>query len=114
MSQALSPGRALPRVAINPVSVSFGGIPAGAGQTKTFNVTLTALGAGGTYPLSITDTTGTGVSYTVSPTTVTLATNGSASVTVTMKATKGASRGGHQAWLNVGTVAHAAVYTLVK
>ena len=102
------------RVAINPVSVSFGGIPAGAGQTKTFNVTLTALGAGGTYPLSITDTTGTGVGYTVSPTTVMLATNGSASVTVTMKATKGASRGGHQAWLNVGTAAHAAVYTLVK
>ncbi|MEJ7802688.1 MAG: S8 family serine peptidase [Candidatus Limnocylindria bacterium] len=105
------------RVAIDPVSVSFGAIPAGAGQTKTFKVTLRALGAGGTYPLAIANTTGTGITYSVSPANVTLATNGSATATVTMTAAKAASRGDHQAWLNVGTggaVAHAAVYTLVK
>ncbi len=105
------------RVAIDPVSVSFGAIPAGAGQTKAFKVRLTALGAGGTYPVTVSDTKGTGVAFTVSPPSVTLGTNGSATVTVTMTATKAASRGDHQAWLNIGTggaVAHAAVYTLVK
>ena len=102
------------RVAVAPVSVSFGAIPAGAGQTKTFKVSLTALGAGGTYPLTISNTTGTGITYTVSPASVTLGSNATALATVTMTATKAASRGDHQAWLNVGTVAHAAVYTLVK
>lgn len=102
------------RVAVTPVSVSFGAIPAGAGQTRTFKVSLTALGAGGTYPLTISNTTGSGITYTVSPASVTLGSNGTASATVTMTATKAASRGDHQAWLNVGTVAHAAVYTLVK
>jgi len=98
-------------------SVSFGAIPAGAGQTTALKVTLTALGAGGTYPVTIFDTKGTGVAFTVSPASVTLGTNGSTTVTVTMTATKAASRGNHQAWLNIGTggaVAHAAVYTLVK
>lgn len=75
------------------------------------------MGAGGTYPLSIANTTGTGITYSVSPASVVLVTDGSATATVTMTASKAASRGDHQAWLNVGAggaVAHAAVYTLVK
>ena len=106
-------------VALGPVSVSFGAIPAGAGQAKTVPVSLTNLsGSGATFSLTIADTTGTGVSFTVGSSSVTLAAGQTATVNVSMAATKGAGRGDHQAWLTVSSggeqVAHAAVYALVK
>lgn len=106
------------RAALSPVSVSFGAVPAGAGQTKTFPVTiLNVSGGSATYSLGVTGTTGSGVSFTVTPS-VSLAAGASATVTVTMTATKAAGSGDHQAWLRVSTggteVAHAAIYTLVK
>jgi uncharacterized membrane protein len=107
------------KVAISPVSVSFGAIPAGSGQTKSVAVRLTNLtGSSATWSLGIADTTGTGVSYSVSAASVTLAAGASATVNVTMTAAKAAGRGDHQAWLTVKSgatlVAHAAVYTLIK
>lgn len=106
------------KVAIDPVSVSFGSVPAGAGQTKTYNVELTNLGSGNnTFSLAI-GAGGSGVSYTVSPTSVSLAAGASKTVAVTMLATKRASAGGHQAKLTVsssgGENAHAVIYTLIK
>lgn len=103
---------------LDPVSVSFGAIPAGAGQTKTFAATVTNLTASSSLKLSIADVTGSGVSFSV-PASVTVGTGASATFTVTMTATKGASRGDHQAWLIVKDaagreLAHAAVYTFVK
>jgi minor extracellular serine protease Vpr len=106
-------------VALDPVSVSFGAVPSGAGQTLAFDVTLTDLGgAGGTFGVAV----GAGdasVAYSVAPASVTLAAGGSATVTVTMAAQKGAAAGDHSAKLAVsdsegGEVAHAVVYTLVK
>jgi subtilisin family serine protease len=95
-------------VALDPVSVSFGAVPSGAGQTKTATVQL-SLGAG-PYTVSVSPSTGTGVAYSA-------AVSGS-TITVTMSAAKGASGGDHQATLRVmrgGTeIAHAAVYTLIK
>jgi subtilisin family serine protease len=95
-------------VALDPVSVSFGAIPSGAGQTKTATVQL-SLGAG-PFTVSVGPSTGTGVSYSA-------AVSGS-TITVTLSAAKGASAGDHQATLRVlqggAEVAHAAVYTLVK
>jgi subtilisin family serine protease len=104
--------------ALSPVSVSFGAVPAGAGQTKAFTVTiLNTTGGSATYSLGISGTTGSGVSYSVTPS-VSLAAGATATVTVTMTATKAAGFGDHQAWLRVSTggteVAHAAIYTLVK
>lgn len=108
------------KAGLGPVSVSFGAIPAGAGQTKSVAVQVTNLGSSpANWSLGIADTTGTGVSFSVSPSSVSgLAAGASTTVTVSMAATKAASRGDHQAWLTVKAggmlVAHAAVYTLVK
>jgi minor extracellular serine protease Vpr len=107
------------RAALSPVSVSFGAIPAGAGQVKSSPLTiLNTTGGTVTWTLGVADTTGSGVSFSVSPSSVTLAAGASTTVNVVMTATKAAGRGDHQAWLTVsggGTaIAHAAVYALVK
>ena len=106
-------------VGLSPVSVSFGAIPSGAGQTKSVAISLTNLSAtSATWSLGIADTTGSGVSYSLSASSVTVAAGASATVNVRLTATKGASGGDHQAWLTVSSggtlVAHAAVYTIVK
>lgn len=105
-------------VAIEPVSVSFGAIPSGAGQTKTIAVRLTNLsGAPISWALAITGTPGSGVTFSADPS-VNLDIGESTTVNVTMTATRSAGFGGHQAWLTVSSggteIAHAAVYTLVK
>lgn len=106
------------RVALDPVSVSFGAVPPGSGQTRSFTVTVTNLGASGTFSFAVADTDANGVSFAVSPSTLTLAGGDSGTVTLTASADKGALAGNNQALLSVkaGTVevAHAAVYTLVK
>ena len=107
------------RVALDPVSVSFGAVPSGSGQTQTFALTLTNLGSSpATFGVSIGPSTGTGLSYAASPSTVNLAAGESATITITMTAAKKTSKGDHQAWLTISSggteVAHAAVYTLVK
>ena len=97
------------KVALDPVSVSFGAVPSGSGQSDTRTVSLSTLGGAATS-VAVTGTTGTGVAYGA-----TLSGN---TITVTMVADKGASAGGHQAILRVtgagGEIAHAAVYTLIK
>jgi minor extracellular serine protease Vpr len=101
------------RVALDPVSVSFGAIPSGSGQTQSFDVQVSDLaGTGGTYAVSI-GSGGGGVAYSVYPSLVSIGAGGSATVTVTMQALKGAAAGGHQATLTIGN-AHAAVYALIK
>lgn len=96
-------------VALDPVSVSFGAVPSGAGQADTRTVSLSSLGGAATT-VAVTDTTGTGVTYG--------ATLSGSTITVTMSAAKGASTGGHQAVLRVYAggveIAHATVYTLIK
>jgi len=105
-------------VALDPVSVSFGAIPAGSGQTKTFAVALKNL-SGATMTLGVAVTAGdSSVSYAVSPAQVQLAPGATTTVTVTMSAAKAAAAGHHQGQLNITagatSVAHAAVYTLIK
>lgn len=105
------------RVALDPVSVSFGSVPAGSGQTRSVEVELTNLGAAGTFGLSI-GAGGGGVAFSVSPASLTLGSGETGHVTVTMSAAQGALRGDHSATLliaNSGTqVAHAVAYTFVK
>lgn len=97
------------KVALDPVSLSYGAVPSGSGQTKTATIALSNL-TGSATGVAVTDTTGSGVSYS--------ATLAGDTITVTMSAAKRASGGDHQAVLRVlngGTeVAHAVLYTLVK
>ena len=106
------------KVALDPVSVSFGAVPAISGQTRSSNVTLSNLDSS-TKTFSLTVGAGSGgVSYAVSPSSISLAAGASGNVTVTMSARKGAAGGGHQALLTVNSggseVAHAAVFTIIK
>lgn len=105
-------------VALDPVSVSFGAVPSGSGQTRTFAVSITDLGAGGTYGVAV-GAGGGGIAYSVAPASVTLGSGESATATVTMSADKGAALGNHSAKLTItgfegAEVAHAVVYTFVK
>lgn len=106
------------KVALDPVSVSFGAVPSGSGQTQNYNVTLTNLGSGTTTFSLAAGSGGGGVSYSVSPSSISLAAGAAGNVTVTMSANKNATAGDHQALLTVNSggdeVAHAVVYTLIK
>ena len=98
------------QLALDPVSVSFGPVPSGGGQTKSITVDVSALqhGAAATGA-TVTGTTGTGVSFTAA------VVNGD--VVVTMNAKKGAAAGPRQATLRVngasGEVAHAVVFVWI-
>jgi Subtilase family. len=107
------------KVAVGPVSTSFGAVSVGSGQTRTASVAITNLTATSkTFSLAIANTLGAGVSFALGQSSVTLDAGVSTSVTVTMTAAKGAAPGDHQAWLNITDgatpVAHAAVYAFVK
>jgi subtilisin family serine protease len=98
------------RVALDPVSLSFGAVPSGSGQTKLSTIALATLAGAPATSVTISSSTGTGVSYS--------ATLSGSTITVAMAADKGASGGDHQATLRVFSgsteIAHAVVYTLVK
>jgi minor extracellular serine protease Vpr len=106
-------------VTLDPVSLSFGAVPSGAGQTLVRAVTLTNVsGAPKTYTLAVVEPEGSGVAFALSATSVTLAAGENATVNVTLTAQKQASTGNKQAVLQVGaagaTIANAMLYTLVK
>ena len=108
------------RAALGPVSVSFGAVPAGAGQTKGTALVVTNVGTGtASWSLGVSAATGTGMSFSVTPSTVNLAAGASATVTVIDE------RGeGRLAWLTTrrrltvaaggAAIAHAVVYAIVK
>jgi subtilisin family serine protease len=100
----------LAKVALDPVSLSFGAVPSGSGQSLSSSITLSNLLGAGPYTAEVTDQTGAGVTFAASVSGNT--------VTVTMTAVKGAAAGNRQGILRVrsgGTeVAHAAVYTFIK
>ena len=103
-------------VLLDPVSLSFGAVPSGSGQSDELVVTLSGT-PGATFYASVGAGSG-GVAYSVDPSPVTLGADGTAQVTVRMDAQKGAALGGHQATVRLsdGTteVAHAVVYTFIK
>ena len=70
------------------------------------------------YSLAVSPVSGSGVGFSVSSPSVTLAAGASTAVSVTSSAAQGASAGGKQAvlWVSSGgvPVAHAVLYTLVK
>ena len=98
------------KVALNPVSTSFGAVPSGSGQSDSRTVALSNLTGSGPYTVSVTNQTGAGVTFG--------ATISGNTITVTMTAAKGIPAGNRQGILRVfdgsGEVAHAAVYVFIK
>jgi minor extracellular serine protease Vpr len=107
------------KVALDPVSLSFGAVPSGSGQTRRMTVTLNNIsGSAQTYSLSVSGQPADSVVYSVSPSSVPILAGAKSDVSVTMTASRGASAGGKQAYLEInaggGNVAHAALFTWVK
>ena len=106
------------KAALDPVSLSFGAVPSGSGQSQTRGFVISNIsGAAQTYALAVVEG-GTGVSFSLSTNAVTLAAGASAEIAVTMSAQRGAAIGGKQAVLQVSAgaevVANAMLYTLIK
>lgn len=104
-------------VSLDPVSLAFGGVPSGSGQSRSLSLTITNVsGVAKGFELAV-GAQPAGVAYSVSPSNVSLAPGASATVTVTMQAAVGAT-GPQQAQLDVtesgGSVAHAVLFTLMK
>jgi hypothetical protein len=108
------------KVALDPTSVSFGGVPSISGQSKATAIRLTNISGTALSNLSVavTNQTGKGVTYSAAIANTSLTANGSTTITVRMTSAKGATRGLNQGYLVIksgGTeIAHAAVFTLVK
>jgi subtilisin family serine protease len=98
------------KVALDPVSISFGAVPSGKGGSASKTITLSTLSGSGPYSVTITGQSGGGVTFgaSISGTTI----------TVTMTVAKGVPAGNRQGILRVtgpaGEVAHAAVYAFIK
>jgi subtilisin family serine protease len=107
------------RLALDPVSVSFGALPAGSGQTRTLQVTVSNTT---NAPLTVNVAAsggGNGIAFSVDGSSLTLAAGASGVLRVSVVAAKGAKLGEAQGWLTLsssayGELAHAALYTLVK
>ena len=109
-------------VSLDPVSLSFGAVPSGSGQSVTKTIDVTNLIAGAAASANDAEyavygangakiATGSGVNYTTS--------YANGVITVRMDAARGATAGGHQATIIVrnaagAEIAHAVVYTLIK
>ncbi|WP_298833813.1 S8 family serine peptidase [uncultured Piscinibacter sp.] len=104
-------------VSLDPVSLSFGAVPSGSGQSRTLSLTITNLsGVAKSLTLAI-GAQPAGVTYSVSPSAIALDAGASTTVSVTMQAAVGA--GGHQqAQLELSEggspVGHAVLFTLMK
>jgi subtilisin family serine protease len=105
-------------VTLDPVSVSFGAVPSGSGQSDDLKIRVKNVSAG---PLTISVSIGPGdssVFYFISPASLSLSAGQTGVVIVTMTAAKGAAEGNHQSTLVLSAagseIAHAAVYTLIK
>lgn len=104
---------------LDPVSTSFGAVPAASGGTGSATLTVTNLSSStATFTFAVDPASGTGVTFSVSTSALTVPGGGSATLTLTMRADKGTGAGDHQAYLRVSSggaeVAHAAVYTFAK
>lgn len=107
------------KVAVGPVSTSFGTVPGGSGQTRTATVTLSSLTGTAVTVTPVVDTVlGSGATFSVPAAPVTVPATGSVTVTVSLTVAKGAAAGDRSAMLRLvaggAEVAHAVLYTYVS
>jgi hypothetical protein len=105
-------------VTLDPVSVSYGAVPSGSGQSDTLKVRVKNVSAGA-LNLAISVAPGdASVFYSVTPAALALPAGQTGVVSITMTAAKDAAEGNHQSTLSISAagseIAHAAVYTLIK
>jgi minor extracellular serine protease Vpr len=105
------------KVAIGPVSTSFGTVPGGSGQTRNATVQLTNLtGSALTVALSVDSVVGTGVTF-AAPGSVTIPAGGAVNVSVSAAVDRGAPAGDHSAMLRLSAggaeIAHSVLYVFV-
>ena len=98
------------KVAVSPVSTSFGSVPRLNGSLQSRSVTLTNIGSAAlTLPVSVTGS----AAFTVSPSSVSLAAGASAAVTVRFAPAKSVP-GDNSAVLRLGSSAHSVLYAFTK
>ena len=98
------------KVAVSPVSTSFGSVPLRNGSLQSRSVTLTNIGSTAlTLPVSVTGS----AAFTVSPSSVSLAAGASAAVTVRFAPAKSVP-GDNSAVLRLGSSAHSVLYAFTK
>jgi minor extracellular serine protease Vpr len=106
------------RAALDPVSVSFGSVPAGSGQTRSVTVRIVNTTSGPvTWSVGIAaNGPSSGATFSTSVSSVNLPAGASTTFSVRVALAKGASLGTKQAWLVIGggSIAHAAVFAFVK
>jgi minor extracellular serine protease Vpr len=101
------------KISLDPVSVSFGAVPANNGPDRTVTVTVSDLGGGsGTQPISVGSTSGDGVTF-AAPFSVNVPPGGSTTFTVTAKQSASVTPGDKSAVLTIGG-SHMVLYTFVK
>ncbi len=106
------------KVAMGPVSTSFGSVPSGSGQTLTGSVALSSLTeTPHAVTLSVADPAD-GAAFSTSSTTVTVPASGVVRVPVSVTVAKGTAPGNYQAQLDLagagGVVEHSMLYVFVK
>jgi subtilisin family serine protease len=109
----------LAQVSLDPVSLSFGGVPSGSGQGRSNEMIVKNISdATATFEFSVDASPDNGTSYSVFPTSVTLAPGASTTINVSVDVPRGNQPGDEWAWLIVSTggseVAHAALYTRTR
>jgi len=105
------------KVAVGPVSTSFGTVPSGSGQSRDSTVRLTNLtGSALTVSLSVDSVAGSGVAF-AAPGSVTIPAGGAVNVSVSAAVDRGAPAGGHSAMLRLSAggaeIAHSVLYVFV-
>ncbi|HET8640641.1 MAG TPA: S8 family serine peptidase [Pseudonocardiaceae bacterium] len=105
------------KVAVGPVSTSFGTVPSGSGQSRSATVRLTNLtGSAQDVSLSVDSVVGTGVAF-GAPGSVSIPAGGSVTITVTAAVDRGAAAGDHSAMLRLtaggAEIAHSVLYVFV-
>lgn len=105
-------------VAIEPVSVSFGAVPAGSGQTRSQDVSIANLTSSDQQIAVNVAGGGSGATFRANVPSVTIPAGGTTVVTITVTVERGSGAGDKQALLILGgpdsPIAHAALYVLVR
>lgn len=107
------------KLALDPVSISFGAVPGGSGQHLSRSLNIRNVSGGAlTLELALHEVGGSGVDYTLSAGSLTLAAGESTSIEIGMRAQKGLAAGNRQAALHIrsgGTLlARAMLYLRVQ
>lgn len=106
-------------VSLDPVSIGYGAVPSGSGQGRTDEIVVkNLLSTTATYTFAVEDPFAGGATYSVSPSSVTLAPGATATIRVSVSVPRGFDMTDDWAWLEVFRggieVAHAALYTRTK